>query len=203
MYLEYSGLFARIRRRYFNKVLRQLQTLGCQRLLDYGCGPGDVLQLCQALNLPALGIDNSPRSVELAQRRGLSVLLGDATTLASKQATFDAVFIQSVIEHMPNATEELGRLVNLLPPGGLLFISAPTPCANFWDDPTHVRPFTPRSFRILGELLGLETLEVNYVFAYLLGLRLEAAVWYKLLNLIPAALGSNLVGIYRKPANAR
>jgi len=203
MYLEYSGSFDRIRQRYFTKVVRQLQSHSCRKMLDYGCGPGDVLQLCQSLGLAAVGIDNSPRSVELAKSRGLSVLLGDADSPALRGEKFDAIFLQSVIEHIPNATGELTKLVALLPPGGLLFLSAPTPCSNFWDDPTHVRPFTPRSFHILGELLGLETIEVNYVFAYLLGLHLESAVIYKVLNLIPAPLGSNLVGLYRKPSDAQ
>jgi 2-polyprenyl-3-methyl-5-hydroxy-6-metoxy-1,4-benzoquinol methylase len=202
MYLEYSGLFDRIRRHYFSKVIGRLQSLGCKRLLDYGCGPGDVLQICQVIGLPALGIDNSSRSVALARNRGFNVLLGDTTNTELANEEFDAIFMQSVIEHIPNATDELAKLVAMLPPGGILFISAPTPCADFWNDPTHVRPFTPRSFRILGELLGMETVEINYVFAYLLGVKLESAIWYKLLNIIPSPLGSNLIGIYRKPANA-
>ncbi|MCU0228446.1 MAG: class I SAM-dependent methyltransferase [Bryobacterales bacterium] len=203
MYLEYSGIFGRIRRRYFTKVIQQLQQHGCRRLLDYGCGPGDVIQLCQDLGLPAVGIDNSTRSVELAKRRGLQVLLGDASAPALREEKFDAIFLQSVIEHIPDATAELSKLVAMLPPGGLLVLSAPTPCADFWNDPTHVRPFTPRSFRILGELLGMEAIEINYVFSYLLGVRLESALWYKMINLVPAPLGSNLVGVYRKPADER
>ncbi len=199
MYLEYSGLFDRLRRRYFIKVISQLKSLGCKRLLDYGCGPGDVLQLCHSMSLPALGIDNSPRSVQLAQRRGLNVLLGDADSHQLKEEQFDAIFLQSVIEHIPGALNELNKLVAMLPPGGLLFLSAPTPCAQFWDDPTHVRPFTPKSFRVLAELLNLEIVEINYVFSYLLGVRTESSLWYKTLNLLPAALGSNLIGIYRKP----
>jgi 2-polyprenyl-3-methyl-5-hydroxy-6-metoxy-1,4-benzoquinol methylase len=203
MYLEYSGTFDRIRRRYFTKVIRQLQSHGCSRLLDFGCGPGDVLQLCQSLSLPALGIDNSQRSVELAGKRGLTVFQGGADAQVLQSERFDAVFLQSVIEHMPNAAADLEKLVALLPPGGLLFLSAPTPCSNFWDDPTHVRPFTPRSFHILAELLGLEIIEINYVFSYLLGLRLHSSAWYKMLNLLPLALGSNLVGFYRKSKNVR
>jgi 2-polyprenyl-3-methyl-5-hydroxy-6-metoxy-1,4-benzoquinol methylase len=202
MYLQYTGPFARIRRHYFKKVIRQLQNQGCRRLLDYGCGPGDVLQVCQTLRLPALGIDSAPRSVALAHQRGLEVLLGDANTPALQNEKFDAVFLQSVIEHIPNASNELVKLVAMLPPGGLLFLSAPTPSAEFWDDPTHVRPFTPKSFRILAELLKLEVLEINYVFSYLLGFRLTSSWWYKFINIVPAPLGSNLVGFYRKPGNA-
>ena len=202
MYLEYQGLFDRIRQHYFTRVIQRLQRQGCTRLLDFGCGPGDVLQRCEELGLPALGIDNSPRSVALAHQRGLSVLLGGVDSPALKREPFDAVFMQSVIEHLPDACAQLQQLIDLLPPGGLLFLSAPTPCSDFWNDPTHVRPFTPRSFQILGDLLNLEVIEINYVFSFLLGWHLQSAVWYKLLNLVPVALGSNLVGIYRKPTDA-
>jgi 2-polyprenyl-3-methyl-5-hydroxy-6-metoxy-1,4-benzoquinol methylase len=121
MYLEYTGPFDRIRRHYFKKVISELQNKGCRRLLDYGCGPGDVLQVCQTLGLPALGIDSSPRSVGLAHQRGLEVLLGDANAPALQNEKFDAIFLQSVIEHIPNASDELAKLVAILPPGGAAF----------------------------------------------------------------------------------
>ena len=202
MYLEYKGFFDRIRQKYFTKAIQQLQQLGCTRLLDFGCGPGDVLQRCEELGLSCVGIDNSSRSVELARTRGLNILLGGVETPELKKEKFDGIFMQSVIEHMPDACGQLERLVAQLPPGGLLFVSAPTPCSSFWNDPTHVRPFTPQSFSILGELLDMETIEVNYVFSYLLGLRFDSSIWYRLLNLVPIALGSNLVGIYRKKPDA-
>lgn len=199
MYLEYDGLFAKIRRRYFRKVIARLRSLGATKLLDYGCGPGDVVELSNAMELPCVGIDSSQRSVALAESRGLKVLLGDAASPELDSVGYDAVFLQSVIEHIPNAPEVLSSLIERLPDGGILVLSAPTPCSEFWNDPTHVRPYTPRSFRVLGELLGLEVLEVNYVFSYLIGLRLESPLWYKALNLVPASLGSNLIGVFRKP----
>ncbi len=199
MYLEYEGTFARIRRRYFRKIIGRLKEHGCSNLLDYGCGPGDVLLLSNEAGLPATGIDSFPRSVAMAESRGLHVILGDERSEELKAASFDAILLQSVLEHVHDPVALLHRLEEKLTPGGILVLSAPTPCSDFWNDPTHVRPFTPRSFRILGEILGLEVMEVNYVFSYLLGLRLEAPAVYKFLNFIPVALGSNLIAFYRKP----
>lgn len=199
MYLEYTGTFSRMRQRYFAKVIRQMQASGCTRLLDYGCGPGDVLAVCRELNVPAIGLDRSERSCQLATQRGFRVIHGDESSAALPAEQFDAIFLQSVIEHLADPIGVLRRLIAMLPPGGLVFISAPTPCSDFWDDPTHVRPFTPKSFEILAELLSLEILEINYVFSYLLNVKLKAAFWYKLLNVVPAPLGSNLVGFCRKP----
>ena len=199
MYLEYTGTFSRVRQRYFSKVIRQMQAHGCTRLLDYGCGPGDVLEVCRKLKFPAIGLDNSYRSFQLATQRGFQVIHGDESSSVLVHERFDAIFMQSVIEHLIDAIGTLERLVAMLPPGGLLFVSAPTPCSDFWNDPTHVRPFTPSSFRILADLLSLEILEINYVFSYLLNVKLKSSLWYKLLNTLPLPLGSNLVGLYRKP----
>lgn len=199
MYLEYTGPFSHVRQRYFAKVIRQMQANGCTRLLDYGCGPGDVLEVCQKLDVPAIGLDNSSRSCQLATQRGFRVIHGDESSAALLDEHFDAIFLQSVIEHLADPIGVLAKLIAMLPPGGLVFVSAPTPGSDFWDDPTHIRPFTPKSLEILAELLSLEILEINYVFSYLLGIRLKSSLWYKLLNLVPAPLGSNLVGFYRKP----
>jgi len=176
-----------------------MQANGCTRLLDYGCGPGDVLAVCRELNVPAIGLDRSERSCQLATQRGFRVIHGDESSSALLDEAFDAIFLQSVIEHLVDPIGTLGKLITMLPPGGLVFISAPTPCSDFWDDPTHVRPFTPKGFEILAELLSLEIVEINYVFSYLLGFRLKASLWYKVLNSFPMPLGSNLVGLYRKP----
>jgi len=199
-YLEYQGLFARARLRYFRRILRQLQSMGCRRLLDYGCGPGDLLLLCREAGISAVGVDVSARSVELAAKRGLSVLLGDENRPEIAAEKFDAIVLHSVIEHLPDPVGVLQRLTSRgLAAGGILVLSAPTPGADFWNDPTHVRPHTPRSLQIFGELLGLEVVAINYVFAYLLGLKLRSSFWYRFLNVVPAPLGSNLVAFYRKP----
>jgi len=203
MYLEYTGVFDRIRRHYFRKILSRIREDGCRRMLDYGCGPGDVLLLARDEGIEAVGIDSFPRSVSLAEKRGLKVLLGDYNHPDLAEGSFDAILLQSVIEHMPEPVAPLARLAKLLRPGGYLIVSAPTPCADFWNDPTHVRPHTPRSLVTLGELLELEVEEVNYVFSFLLGFRLQAGGWYKLFNLVPFSLGSNLIAFYRRRTDAR
>lgn len=199
MYLEYRGLFSRIRHRYFRKILAELSAQGCKRLLDYGCGPGDVIQLSLEAGIDAVGIDNFPRSVELAEKRGLKVLLGDENSPELARLEFDAIVLQSVLEHVHDPVGLLQRLGKRLRPGGILVVSAPTPCADFWNDPTHVRPFTPASFATMGEVLGFETVRNTYVFSYLLGLNLRSGIWYKMINFIPVSLGSNLIAFYRKP----
>ncbi len=116
---------------------------------------------------------------------------------------FDVIVLQSVIEHTSEPLRLLQKLSTHLNPGGIMLVSAPTPGSHFWDDPTHIRPYTPASLQTLGELLELECDSVNYVFSFLLGLKLRNSIFYKVMNLFPFPMGSNLIAVYKKSADAR
>lgn len=198
MYLVYSGWFEKIRNSYFRKMLKACRLSHGARVLDYGCGPGDMLLVARDMGFEPEGIDAFPRSVEIARSRGLNVALGDASSLDYAENLFDAIVLQSVIEHIHDPLLTLEKLSGMLRPGGVLVVSAPTPCSSFWDDPTHIRPYTPVSLKTLGELLGLEVGYVSYVFSFLLGIELSNSLIYKIMNVVPFPLGSNLIAIYRK-----
>ena len=199
MYLKYSGFFQRMRMRYFRKVLSRCALSSGSRLLDYGCGPGDMLEVCRELGVEAFGVDSSERSVELARDRGFEVVLGDFSHLPLTPGFFDMIFLQSVIEHTPQPVAMLTRLKQHVRKGGALVISAPTPEPAFWDDPTHLRPYTPRSFKTLAEMCELETVEINYTFSFLLGFKLRSSFVYQLMNMLPFPAGTNLIGIFKVP----
>ena len=198
VYLKYDGLLDRIRRRYFKLVLEKFAVNPNIRLLDYGCGPGDMLLECQAHGIDCVGIDNSERSVKLAAERGLSILQGDIDSLPTELGNFDIIFLQSVIEHVQNPLELVEKLKLRLKDNGVLVLSAPTPSCHFWDDPTHIRPYTAKSFYTLGQICGLEATTISYVFSFLLGFELRNPLFYMLMNLSPFAAGSNMIAAYKK-----
>ncbi len=196
-YLIHRGFFRSMRTRYFRKVLSRCGLPAGSRFLDYGCGAGDMLEVCRESGIDAFGVDASPRSVGLAASRGFEVSAADFESLPYEPAYFDAIFLQSVIEHAQQPVAMLTRLKQYAKKGGLLIVSAPTPESDFWDDPTHLRPYTPKSFEVLAEICELEIVEINYVFSFLLGFRLRSSLIYKLLNLLPFPVGTNLIGIFR------
>jgi 2-polyprenyl-3-methyl-5-hydroxy-6-metoxy-1,4-benzoquinol methylase len=198
MYLVYDGLFDRIRKVYFKKVIRTCGLSKQSKVLDFGCGPGDFLFVANAMGIDASGVDAFPRSVELARARGLNVALYDEATIDWPHEYFDTIILQSVIEHIDDPISVIRRLTVFLKYGGFLVVSAPTPGAHFWDDPTHIRPYTPQALRTFGELVELKVEGVSYVFSYLLGFSISNAIVYKLMNLLPLSLGSNIVAFYRK-----
>lgn len=199
MYLTHGGSIGRIRQTYFSKILARLALRPGAKILDYGCGPGDFLLAARAKGLEAVGIDSSDRSVRMAAERGLTVLHGDVTDLLARPERYDAILLQSVLEHVPDGVKLVQDVAQLLVPGGVLVLSAPTPGPYFWDDPTHIRPYTPKSFAILAELAELECEYLGYVFAFLLGMRTKASLVFPVMNAIPAMLGSNLIAFLRKP----
>ena len=100
---------------------------GSTRVLDVGCGEGQVGRL--AAGLPGVeltvGVDQTSAQVAEAKRRGGGVLVGrsDAAALPFSDESFDAVVACLVFEHieaMDEAIHEVGRV--LAPRGRFLFL---------------------------------------------------------------------------------
>lgn len=199
MYLTYGGTFARARQAYFGRIIDRLALPPGSKVLDYGCGPGDFILCARQRGIDATGIDSSARSVRLAEERGISVMTGETREVLASPQRYDAVIAQSVLEHVPDAVRLVEDLRRVLVPNGVLVLSSPTPGPFFWDDPTHVRPHTPKSLAVLAELAEMECEYLSYVFAFLLGIELRAPIFFQLMNVLPLSLGSNLVAFFRKP----
>lgn len=95
------------------------------KILDVGCGTGLLLSELQAFGL-AEGIDMSPRAIEYCKQRGLKVALqGDATALPYPDASFDAVTILDVLEHIKDDRATCTEILRVLKPGGIVIVMVP------------------------------------------------------------------------------
>lgn len=134
-------------------LIRNLVRPGA-RLLDLGCGPGGFIDDCPDEVALTVGLDQDLEALHVATRSGRMVL-GDARLCPFSSSSFDAVRAKELIEHLPEPRKMVDEVVRILVPGGLLLAHVPTvfsqlyPVANFWDDYTHVRPFTRFSLRRL------------------------------------------------------
>jgi ubiquinone/menaquinone biosynthesis C-methylase UbiE len=109
------------------------------RVLDLGCGAGDVSMLAAELVGPAgsvVGVDRDPNIVALASERARaagqkSVFFQTASVdhltrkdLARNDMTltgpFDAVIGRYILHHLPDPVETVRRAAELLAPGGVL-----------------------------------------------------------------------------------
>jgi ubiquinone/menaquinone biosynthesis C-methylase UbiE len=113
------------------------------KVLDVGCGRGEILRHCAALGADAYGIDYAPVAVKMSQQviealggatpGKTAVGLADAKKLPFPDACFDRVLMFDVVEHLhPWELHEAMREVHrvLTPDGRFIIHTAP----NIWYD---------------------------------------------------------------------
>lgn len=141
------------------------------RVLDVGCGSGELLAHYAALGWEAFGIDPAPRAVAAARRRSLSVHEGTLADRPWGPMRFDLVVFSHSLEHIPQPLDVLREAVASLAPGGRLALALPNwRCwqrhlfGGRWfhlDLPRHLQHFSPRALKVAADVLGLEVLEIG------------------------------------------
>jgi ubiquinone/menaquinone biosynthesis C-methylase UbiE len=109
--------------------VRALAPRAGTRILDAGCGRGEVLLACSQAGAQVAGVDYSAAAVHitrqvLAEVPDADVRHGDVTALPWADESFDAVLFGDVIEHLDpdQATVALSELRRVLRPGGMLLV---------------------------------------------------------------------------------
>lgn len=102
------------------------------RLLDIGCGIGDML----AFRPNSVGVDVNPRTVNFCVQRGLHAELMMPDRLPFESATFDSAVLDNVLEHILDPAPLLAEVHRILKPEGLLLVGVPG--SRGWkSDPDH------------------------------------------------------------------
>lgn len=139
---------------------RELQ--GAQRVLDVGCGDGQVSRLAAKLGAQVVGIDPTWNCVRVAGERGSNVARAGAAALPFADASFDAVVACLVFEHIRDVDQAIAEVARVLQPGGrfCFFLNHPllqTPNSG-WIDDQFLDP--PEQYWRIGEyLVENETIE--------------------------------------------
>lgn len=103
-----------------------LEGMNPGRLLEIGCGNGDFLRAAAAAGWDALGIDFDAEAVEAARHHpGVRASVGDLFQHAFPDASFDAIVMNNLIEHVPDPLAEIRECRRLLRPGGRLVVITP------------------------------------------------------------------------------
>ena len=96
------------------------------RLLEIGCGNGEFLGGMRARGWDVVGVEPDPVANASARRRfGLDVLRDPIEEARFEAASFDAIAMNNVIEHLENPVRTLGECARLLRKGGELVIVTP------------------------------------------------------------------------------
>ena len=143
------------------------------RLLEIGCGSGAQLEGMARAGWDARGIDFDPQAAAAARARGLDIMVGDVRELELPEASFDAIVMAHVLEHVFDPIGFLAECGRLLKPGGRLVSITPNADSlghrifrRAWrglEPPRHIVVYTPDGLRVACARAGLsiERLQVT------------------------------------------
>lgn len=134
------------------------------RLLEVGCGNGELLLGMRDLGWQVTGVDFDPAAAAAARQRGLDVRTGELLAQRLPAASFDAVAMFHLIEHVPDPRALLAECRRLCAAGGQLVVATPNAGSRghrrfgaAWlelDPPRHLHLFPPRLLARLVEAAG-------------------------------------------------
>lgn len=97
-----------------------------RRLLDIGCGEGQMVAVTRDKVTFRVGIDGAEAAVRRARRHGPVVLADlDGRVLPFRNGGFDLITCLDVLEHLRDPRLMMAELARLLSPDGVLFLSIP------------------------------------------------------------------------------
>lgn len=100
----------------------------CQTACDLGCGTGNVLEALLTKAKTVIGVDGSPRMLEVAKKHfpdnpNISLRIGDLTHLPLRDGEADFACLNLVLHHIPQPTVVLREVRRILQPQGHLVIT--------------------------------------------------------------------------------
>ena len=122
--------------------------VGCDRILDVGCGAGWFMEYIKDFVSYIEGIDGNDESIKLCNSKGLNAKIGNVTNMKMyKDESFDGIHCSHVIEHLntKDAHKMLVEIDRILKIGGVLCIKTPIFYQGFYNDFTHIKPYHPEA----------------------------------------------------------
>jgi SAM-dependent methyltransferase len=173
---RYRGGMDRVLSMVHRSRIRTLERLigGAGSVLDIGCGPGVLINQMRSRGWKVRGTERSHSAAQQARDVfHLDVSAVDVDALVAEGATYDAVVLWHVAEHLHKPAETVRAIARLLRPGGVLLIAVPnfgSPEARIgragWfhlDVPRHLVHFTPSTLTAILEAAGFRPVKVSHL----------------------------------------
>lgn len=141
------------------------------KLLEIGCGTGEMLSYFKEMGWEVEGLDFDDEAVKIALAKDILVSCSTLEDKFYKSNTFDVIVMNHLIEHVVDPTKLLHECYRILKPGGQLLIA--TPNAESWghkkyksnwrglEPPRHINIFTPLSLFNLVQKAGYKNIKVK------------------------------------------
>jgi len=114
-------------RKIYNHIIKTTGNLDGKKILDVGCGTGNVLKMIHDKYREAqlYGIDISEKMLEKAKAKlqnNADLTLGDSENLPYYNSTFDVIICNDSFHHYPNPEGVLREFNRVLRDGGIFIL---------------------------------------------------------------------------------
>jgi 2-polyprenyl-3-methyl-5-hydroxy-6-metoxy-1,4-benzoquinol methylase len=191
--------------RWKKQLVEKYATKGT--LLDFGCGTGEFLQTVKQAGWKTSGIEPSQNARTKSEALTQQKIYAGLEELETER--FDAITAWHVLEHVPDLTETLQKMVSLLKKDGTIFIAVPNyesadaeKYKEFWagyDVPRHLWHFSKKSMALLLasnglNLIGTRPMKLDSFYVSMLSEKYRGGkpALANLLKGVTSGLGSNL-----------
>ncbi len=169
-----AGILPHMRSRAFVGTGGFISPDKTKTILDVGCGNGDFVMEMNFLGWNTRGIEIDPEAVNIARSYKLDVNEGDLESNQYAADSLDGIYMNNVIEHVPDAVKTIQECHRVLKPGGKisLYTCSSTSFAHsiYKSDyrgleiPRHIFVFSPMALRKLLEQNGFRVKKVRTYF---------------------------------------
>ncbi len=173
---RYRGGMDRILSMVHRSRIRTLERLlgGTGSALDIGCGPAVLINQMRSRGWKVRGTERSPSAAKQARDVfHLDVSAVDVEELVAAGASYDAVILWHVAEHLHTPEVTVRAIASLLRPGGVLLVAVPnfgSPEARIgragWfhlDVPRHLVHFTPATLTAILDATGFRPVKITHL----------------------------------------
>ena len=120
---SYAGILAGWDAKFYSKYAEKMRSKG--RVLDIGCGVGQVVAALDVEGCEAYGVDVSHPNIVIASKVSSRCTLYDGGRLPFDDNYFTQVGALNVLEHVQDPEFFISEAVRVCAPGGRIIISSP------------------------------------------------------------------------------
>lgn len=179
---------------YNNRFIRTYSSILGEKfhgpILDVGAGTDEFSKACRSKGMEAEGIDVDRCNFE-------------HDPLPYADASQQVVTLNAVIEHIRNPEILMKEIVRVLKPGGVVIMRTPNfqkDWKGFYNDPTHVKPYTPTGLSTVMKMYGLKVIfcEPGLICKSKLYWKMPAFIKWHLASWIPGG-SKSIMAMGEKP----
>jgi SAM-dependent methyltransferase len=131
----------------FDKFYYNLLFNKGDKILDVGCSTGNFI-VQDPKNITGIDLDSD--AIQIAKKRGFNAIEHDVTKkLPFKTNSFEKINCRHVLEHLRDPLPFIKELHRILRKNGKLILQTDKITKYFWDDYTHIKPYTKRALEQL------------------------------------------------------